>query len=204
MKQESKIQLSLYETELVNNAEWILTKNGILLKIKHLLEALLEKQQEQVQAHISTLPGEVLKISAKISKGENYNGLPYLILDYPRDFGQKNIFAVRTMFWWGNFFSVTLHLSGKYKQIFSEKIIAGYELLKEKGFYACVHEEQWEHHFESYNYREIGNWRKDEFVNKINTSNFIKLAHKTPLKQWNDVQDILLQHFKLIIEILTD
>ncbi|MBK5269525.1 MAG: hypothetical protein JJE22_00795 [Bacteroidia bacterium] len=203
MKQKPKIQLSLYETELVNNAEWILTKNGVLIKVKQLLLNLQEKQLEYLQNLSGSLPEEVLKTSPKISKGENYNGLPYLILDFPRFFDQKNIFAIRTMFWWGNFFSITLHLSGNNKILFSEKIISGYELLKEKEFYICVHEDQWEHHFENYNYVAMDTWNNNDFANKINTSTFIKLAHKFPLKQWNDMQDILLQHFKLIVEVLT-
>ena len=68
-----------------------------------------------------------------------------------RSYG-KDIFAIRTMFWWGNFFSITLHLSGIYKTMFAQKIIACYELLKETDFFICVHEEQWQHHFEKDNY----------------------------------------------------
>jgi hypothetical protein len=203
MNAQPKIQLSLYEMELVNNAEWILTKNDILVKVKHLLSGLQQKQQQYIQSLSLSLPEETLKTSPKISKGENYNGLPYLILDFPRLFDHKNIFAIRTMFWWGNFFSITLHLSGNYKTIFAEKIIAGYNLLKEKGFYGCVHEEQWEHHFESYNYIEISKWDKDDFTNKINKSSFIKIAHKIPLTRWNEAPDLLLQHFKVMIEIFT-
>ena len=51
--------------------------------------------------------------SAKISKGENM-GLPWVMLDYPRLFGQEDVLAIRTMFWWGHCFSVTLHLKGRY------------------------------------------------------------------------------------------
>jgi hypothetical protein len=87
--------------------------------------------------------------------------------------------------------------------MFAEKIIASYELLKEHGFFACIHEEQWEHHFESDNYVQISKWNKDDFEYMISTGSFIKLAHKNPLQQWDDAQQILLQHFKQIIEVLT-
>lgn len=40
-------------------------------------------------------------------------GQLYLILDYPGMLSTENIFAVRTLFWWGNIFSVSLHLSSK-------------------------------------------------------------------------------------------
>jgi hypothetical protein len=87
----AKIRLSQTEMELVTNADLILTKNLILKKVKWLLENLLVKQQEYVALHAAGLPVKVSGSSPKISKGENYKGLPYLILDYPRLFEQENL-----------------------------------------------------------------------------------------------------------------
>ena len=203
MNEHSKIQLSSFEMDLVNNADWILTKNAIIQKAIQLLSGLQEKQQDYFKTSSPGLPEEVLKSTPKISKGENYRGLPYLILDFPRFFEQKNIFAIRTMFWWGNFFSITLHLSGRYQIMFAEKIILSLNLLKEKDFFICIHKEQWQHHFESDNYTVINKWDKNEFKNMINTGSFIKLASKIPLEKWDDAEEILLQYFKQITEALT-
>lgn len=202
MKTESKIQLSPQEFDLVNNPGWILTKNEIILKVKHLLQDLLQNQQDYIQSLRHQLPEEILRPSPKISKGENYKGLPYLILDYPRFFEQKDIFAIRTMFWWGNFFSITLHLSGNYKILFTEKIINGYNALKEKEFYVCSQEEQWDHHFENYNYMPLSEWSRNDFERKINSGSFIKIANKISLNQWDDAQHHLLEYFKLINKVL--
>ena len=95
----AKIRLSPNEMELVTNADWILTKNGIMRKAWHLLEGLQEYQKNLVSTYQKELPSEALRIPAKISKGENYRGLPYLVLDYPRFFEKENAFAIRTMFW---------------------------------------------------------------------------------------------------------
>src|SRR5689334_6032402 len=113
---QTKIMLSQKEMELVTRADWILTKNGIIKKVKQLFEELQEKQTEELKAHRSELPAAVFSFSPKISKGENYQGLPYLVLDHPRIFEKENILAVRTLFWWGNFFSTTLHVAGEYKK----------------------------------------------------------------------------------------
>jgi hypothetical protein len=203
MKTEPKIQLSQQEMDLVNNADWILTKNGIILKVRHLLADLQRHQQDHLESLQFPLPSEILKPSSKISKGENYRGLPYLMLDYPRSFDRKDIFAIRTMFWWGNFFSLTLHLSGKHQIFFSQQIINGFDLLREKGFFVCVQEEQWEHHFEQYNYLPVGNWDKKDFEERIRNGAFIKLANKIPLKQWDQAPEILLANFQQLILVLT-
>ena len=52
------------------------------------------------------------------------------------------------MFWWGNFFSLTLHLSGDYKKKWEAEIAAGFTTLKENNFSCCVNDDQWQHDFE--------------------------------------------------------
>ena len=198
----AKIRLSQTEMELVNNADLILTKNAILKKVNELLGSLQAKQQQFLALHAAGLPVKVSGSSAKISKGENYQGLPYLILDYPRFFEHENIFAVRTMFWWGNFFSVTIHLSGIYKKDAEEKLIASYKTIREKGYYCYMNEDQWEHHFESENYRLLSEMSKDEFEKSVRENPFLKIANKIPLPEWDDAEEILQGYFEEIIDML--
>ena len=202
MKSPAKIQLSALEMELVKNAGWILTKNEILQKAKHLFETLQAKQQLFQQSAPACLPAVIMKTLPKISKGENYRGLPYLVLDHPRYFDKENIFAIRTLFWWGNFFSITLHLSGVYKTDLEDRIINAYSFLRRNNFSYCVHHSQWEHHFEKDNYISIGSLDKKEWEILIRNRAFIKLAQKIPLESWTDVPKILLTRYRQIITML--
>ncbi len=203
MKDQTKIQLSSYEMELINNAEVILTKNTILQKARQLLENLQYLQQEFIQSHHKKFPAEIFIPSPKISKGENYKGLPYLVLDHPRYFDKENIFAIRTMFWWGNFFSITLHLSGQYKKRMEKKIIASKTLLNKNDFYICTQDNEWEHHFEPDNYIPVSKLNKNTFKTLIQKKPFIKLAQKISLKQWNDAEEILINKYQQINIMLT-
>jgi len=124
MIKQTKIQFLPAEMAFVSSPDIILTKNAIVQKIKSFLEEIQIKQFDILKKYSSKLPAEVLKISPKISRGENYKGLPWLVLDNPSYFQHNNIFAVRTMFWWGNFFSITLHLSGNNKDDLLKKIFA--------------------------------------------------------------------------------
>ena len=198
----TKISLSKQEMQLVTNADWILTKNGIIQKVKWLLGTLQAKQEACLQSHKKHLPAEVLKPSPKISRGENYKGLPYLVLDCPRYFHKENIFAIRTMFWWGNFFSITLHLSGKYKKMYEEKLIASFKALQEKDFFVCVGMQEWEHDFEKPNYIPVKELSKMRFRQLIQKCPFIKVGQKIPLQEWNTVQKILFGYFRRMLEIL--
>ena len=112
----ANVKLSPRELDIVCNADLILTKNNIIAKVYDLFGSLSEYN---VSTADQFLTEEIKNISPKISKGENYEGLPWVMLDYPRYFTANDVFAIRTYFWWGNFFSITLHVKGKFQQQFS-------------------------------------------------------------------------------------
>lgn len=200
---EAKIRLSKKETELIASSDWILTKNAILEKVNLLLENIVKEQQKILHSFKSVIPAEVTAISPKISKGENYNGLPWRILDYPRLFKQEHVFAIRCMFWWGNFFSVTLHLSGIYKKQSESSLAASFPKLKKERIYCCINDDQWQHHFEKDNYTSLYNWSENDYKTFVNRKAFIKLAKRIPLEQWDDAPEKLLNSFRLFIGVIT-
>lgn len=198
----AKIRLSEKEKELVLNAEIILTKNAIIGKVKTLLASLQLSVEEMIVQQAHFFPAETLLPRPKISRGENYRGLPYLILDYPRCFEKENILAIRTMFWWGNHFSITLHLSGKYKNLYQSKIISAFDTIANEELFIGIHQNQWEHHFENDNYASVKKFMSKEWNDLISQQEFVKLAQKIPLTKWDDVENILLQEYSKLVLLL--
>lgn len=201
MKQQTKIQLLPGELELVSSEEFILTKNSILQKIKTFLEELQVKQEEIIKRYTAQLPQEVLRTSPKISKGENYKGLPWLVLDYPRHFVLNNIFAIRTMFWWGKFFSITLHLSGRYKNSFQKKIIEHKIALGKNHFLICTGGHEWEHDVAADNYQSITGYKKKELEKAITKNPFLKLAIKFPVASPAAMEEKLCRSYELLLKV---
>ncbi|HEU4575779.1 MAG TPA: hypothetical protein VFS36_12315 [Chitinophagaceae bacterium] len=201
---QAKIRLSAQEMELVTNTAWILTKARIMEKTTALLGTLQQRMARILQVHAGSIPAEVTESNAKISKGENYKGLPYLILDYPRRFDRDAIFAIRTMFWWGHFFSITLHLSGRYQACYAPKLVAGYNRLAEQQFYYCINDDPWEHHFETSNYQMIETAGKERFAGCLSQNGFLKIANKIPLSDWDQADDRLAAHFTQLAALLFD
>ena len=191
----AKIRLSPEEAALVLQSEWILTKNGIVKKARCLLERVQENIIGYSDQHMGIFPKEVIAISPKISKGENYKGLPWLMLDYPRYFDKENFFAIRTMFWWGNFFSTTLHISGKYKERCTATIIQSYDKLSTDQVYTCINPEQWHHHLEKENYLPVTDFSLPEFTEEVQKRSFIKLSKKISLLQWDQAITLLTENF---------
>src|ERR1051326_3611882 len=101
------------ELEIIHNAKFFYTKASATQKVDQLLAEARDEIKSAIEKTGMVFPKGVDSSMGKIFRGENYLGLPYLILDYPKHFSKDSVFAFRTMFWWGKFFSCTLHLQGK-------------------------------------------------------------------------------------------
>ncbi|TDH25542.1 hypothetical protein EXU57_12610 [Segetibacter sp. 3557_3] len=185
--------LSKYELELVTNSEVILTKNRIIQKVY----ALFGELSERYGCELAGTSSELVAISPKISRGENYLGLPYVMLDQPRIFSRLDVCAIRTFFWWGNFFSITLQLSGehldKYYPVLKSMVEAG----EFEGWFISNGAGEWDHHFGQENYTEIKQgFPIDE------QARFLKIATKLSLDQWIEAEHFLFTAFKKLLIVL--
>jgi hypothetical protein len=190
---QTKVRLSAYELELVTNAKILLTKNEIIKKVYELFGFLANEFVEEAK---NILPGVVAVIPPKISRGENYQGLPYVMLDYPRYFKKDKTFAIRTFFWWGNFFSIALQLSGEYKHFYLDAVNKAIKNKELQGWYVGIGNNPWEHHFESNNYKII------EEAAVFGEGEILKLAIKIPLKEWDQAQLFFQKQFAILINVL--
>jgi hypothetical protein len=201
MTDKTKITLSAKELELVTNKEWILTKRVIIEKVGRLFAMLASSMQQYTLANASLLPTEVLAINPKISKGENYLELPYVMLDYPRYFIKADTLAIRTFFWWGNSFSIHLQLSGIYKEAVIPSLVNNFYALQKADYSICVGEDPWHHHFEADNYVSIRQLILEEFTAILNQEAFIKIAKQISLQQWDIAGELLENHFINLVRL---
>ena len=104
------------------------------------------------------------------------------------------------MFWWGNFFSITLHVSGekfKLKGDFS-KLLA---YLQGNNFFVCVNEEEWQHSFEASNYATVKEWDQQK-LEQISSKNFFKISKNLEVNKWDEAPEFLEKSFREIIEFI--
>lgn len=193
MNENSKLMLSAEELQLVADTRFILTKHSIIAKANNLLGTHAAFALQYVST--SNLPLGIPQSSPKIAKGENYLQLPWLMLDYPRLFDKENIFAIRTMFWWGNFFSCTLHISGHFKKLLAPAVMANLHTLEQQPFYICVSDDEWQHHFKTTNYIPLHTLTATATAKIIAEKKFVKIACKFPLQQWQQMPVLLQQAF---------
>lgn len=201
--QDTKLPLSPEEIAALCNRDFFFTKHAVTEKIAMLFSRLNDEVAALISISGKTVPPEVKEIPFKITRGENYQRLPWIVLDYPRYFKPEAVFAFRTMCWWGEHFSFTLHLSGAMLERKRKSILENSERLKGHHFHFCIHSSPWQHHFREDNYTSLDellrNYTMEELLEK---QKFIKLARRLAPEQHEKVAGYGKETYQILLEIL--
>lgn len=194
--------LNQQELDYLQDTHFLLTKRKITQQLQQLLAKTQQELHDLLKQHKQHLPPHCLQRAGKISRGENYKGLPYLILDYPRLLTKDDVFAFRTMFWWGNFFSCSLQLQGKsltlYRSALNHKLITH----KSSGLYICVNSTPWEYHYGTDNYQLLESLQ-EERINHLLEQDFCKISRKTGLENYAELPSFALNCAQEYLDLLS-
>lgn len=102
-------------------------------KLKALMAAVRETLLAELHPAHLLCPEQTDFERGQIAKGENYEGYPYVMLDFPKCFRQGEIFTYRTMFWYGHYFIFSLLLAGRHLPIYFERLDQHFETLATAG-----------------------------------------------------------------------
>ncbi len=174
----------------MSDPKWILTKNSVMAKVVGMMAGLSD-------VYTGLLSDRMGSGNAKISRGENYLGLPWVILDHPRIFGREDVLAIRTMFWWGHPFSVTLHLKGAYQALYVPVIERQRALLAEAGFHVSIGTDEWRHEWAADNYVPLG-----EVEDIGRGRSFVKLYAAVGLDRMAEAPRLLEDLFRTLAHVL--
>lgn len=193
------MQLTEKEKQIIQDKEFLTLKISIINKVINLFEQTQKILKKTIEESGFNFPADVDIKHGKIFRGENYNLLPYVVLDYPKLFSKTNIFAFRTMFWWGNFFSTTLHLEGDSLNKYRDRIITNIEPLLNSNIYVCVNDTPWDYHYNKDNYVVL---TKNNF-SILKEVNFIKLSKYYNLAEYSKIPSHTDDFLKTIISLLS-
>jgi len=183
------------ELQTLHNTKFFLVKESATEKVQHLFSDVRDEIKSEIKKRKIVFPKEVDASMGKIFRGENYLGLPYLVLDYPKHFSKNSVFAFRTMFWWGNFLSCTLHLQGKALDEKRNLLIQNWKSLRKKNIYLCVNKNPWQYQYTKENYILIDKFSESDLKHLLITKEFIKLSRKIPLKDYKKLNRFCKESF---------
>ncbi|QES87659.1 hypothetical protein [Rhizosphaericola mali] len=189
----AKLVLSEKEWSIVQNFDFLLTKNQIIDHIQQFFTQLGCTYRDIAKNTIPKENEKLLQTSPKVSKGEKYEGLPYLMLDFPRIFQNGNTFAIRSFFLWGKAFSISLLLEGEYKnhlqtKIFENQVLRNWQYETEDSPWIHFQSDSSKNHFSTIS------------KSQINQHPFLKLTNSKPLQDWQTIETFFLESFQQIME----
>lgn len=194
--------LSERELEILYDTEFLQLKIAAVNKLWYLLDNTRYKLHEDIKIRQYAFPEKTDVANGKLSRGEYYQNLPYLILDFPKLMKQDSVLALRTMFWWGHEFSTTLHLQGYALESFRSRLIDQIDFIQNEGFYICINTTPWEYHFEENNYQKADELDREYIYQLLHEKAFVKISQKLPLKHWMRLPAFTLDYFHKYMELL--
>ncbi|MEQ8238718.1 MAG: hypothetical protein RIA69_05870 [Cyclobacteriaceae bacterium] len=171
------------EIILLKDQDFLLTKRKVSKRVKTKLRSISESIDSVFKKHKKISEAYEFDLP-KISSGENYQGLPYFVLDCPRHFKQSSIFSYRTIVWWGHEISCSLIVSGDALNASKESI---FNKVPGQDFYFCVNNHPWDHHFKPTNYITTTTLDSTVIKNHIERTGFVKLADKIDISEIDNI-----------------
>jgi hypothetical protein len=134
---KQQIEFSTRELELIQDNELFPLKFRTVKKISGLFQLLELSLKDKAINSQFPFPDLCEKQSGKISVGENLEGFPWLVLDYPRYFHQHDFLIFRTQCWFGHGFSFSLIGKGRPLEIISALDVPGFQLAVNEHIWNC-------------------------------------------------------------------
>lgn len=163
--------------------------------------ALVETKQRHHELFSSLVSPESL--NGKITRGDNYKGFPYVLLDYPNFFSKENILAARNLIWLGNGFYCTLHVRGD----LLENVLNAITNLPPSRFenvLVYTGNDEWQHHVDE-NWKTIAHVGQADLTNALK-QNWLKLGSTVDLHEpenWNAQLEAIYKRWKSLLSVST-
>ena len=180
--QSNGIIFTSYELEIVQDSQFLPAKRMVMDKVEAMWQLLITRlggRHEDILQRLSQSLN-IGFLDSKISRGDNYMELPYVVLDFLRVFGKNEVFTYRCMFWWGNFFSFTLHIGGDSWDKLKPSFQLPETILNKETFIGC-YQSPWEYHYGQDNYTLITADNRLACEQMVKSMNHLKLSRKVSI-----------------------
>ena len=175
------------ELTIIHDTEFFRLKSTVTQKFYQLFGELIQEIKEEIPQSKFVFPRGMDLKNGRITKGENYLGLPYVVADFPKIFNQEGVFTFRTWFWWGNYVLFTWHLSGTYLRVYQNHLISKFEDFQKAELLIFIGEDEWQQHITDSSYLDLNHVNKKTYVNLVKERPYFKVTQKL---SFQDVENI--------------
>lgn len=129
--------LTIFTTDdlaLMRDAGLMARKEAVIGKVKSVLSAVKEALTSEIKDPSAYLAPDGTDFrQGQLAHGDQFHGLPWVYLDFPKYFSREAMFTFRSFFWWGHGFLFAWFLSGPLLDTYKAALIGRYDRLAETG-----------------------------------------------------------------------
>jgi hypothetical protein len=185
---------SKVEELFMSQPEPMLLKQTIFKKIDGLMGEIQVELKATLKNQAWLLAPEMDVTRGKISRGENYLGLPWMMLDFPRLFSSEKTVALRTFFWWGHFYSTHLLISGAALPGAISSILES-GLRSNSSVLISLATDPWKHHFNDSEFISLKELSVERISQLQTNPNYLKLSAKFSLAESEMLPQLICDFF---------
>ncbi len=179
---DDNAQWSPHEMEMLTHVEVFQHKPGIMKKGEDYLKALEQAMVKELAGNESCFPAGTKLQSGQLVRGENHKGFPYLSLDIPQKFSKTEMFAYRTLFWWGHYLGFSLILKGEKLPDYVDRLLAHKNDPMLAGVYLAAAPTPWEWNPSNDNFKQVRTTPGEELKSIVESIEYIKLCRFFPFE----------------------
>ncbi|MCB0430899.1 MAG: hypothetical protein H6585_04825 [Flavobacteriales bacterium] len=170
-------RLTRDDIQLLFDEALIRAKNNALT---HLLQDMQHVRDQWIlhcRQNLLNIPEPLTSWNAKIHRGENHHGLPWMAWDYPALMTTEDIFTFRTIFLWGQGITCTLQLQGhRLEQL--RPVLESSQAAFGENWQMAMGRDPWEHRFVAPHYEPVASLSSEAWKKKIQLDAFVKIGRK--------------------------
>jgi hypothetical protein len=189
---------------LLTNASIYIQIQSLESKVTELFGLIAQSLGPTIDSFNRTVGEDFQSKNPKISRGNNYKGLPWTTLDYPRNFDTSGVFAFRLLCLRGHSFVITMHISGKFYQKYKIPIFKNLPFFECNNYLITNGDSEWEHLITSENYKAIPSTENEikEIENKTELIQYIKFAKAISFYEWDNLTTIIQAEYNFLLKTL--
>jgi hypothetical protein len=163
------------EQTAVKTTQPFLIKARVMTKIWQQAEVLRTALRNEVEGRIFTAPEGLDLTRGQIAKGERFQELPFVFLDFPQFFVPGKACTYRTFFWWGHGVFFALILEGEFVETYKKRIAKFYDTLAGKQLHLSLSETPWEWETGTGRSMQIMKTNRSQVLSELARRPFLKL-----------------------------
>lgn len=200
MAQNTKIIPTNAELNIASDTNFFDVKRELTTKIVLTLEQYGEQLLEEIIIPVFQKAG-IQRAGLKVSKGENFKGYPYIVLDCPRLFSTDTEVICRTIFRWGHGWSLHFTVQGKIFERVSSSL-SGFSASLSNDWLLYTGENIWEQDVDSVLFVPTHSMSETALSLTIKQQNFYKIATQINLSNAVEWPPFSTQSYQNLFDLL--